>query len=87
MVPESEPGSESPDALLAEVTALRARVDDLVRSETALREELKETRRIVDRMPVLLYIYDIAQRRNLFANRDLAEMLEFSPEVAATLGE
>ncbi|HZF53966.1 MAG TPA: PAS domain S-box protein [Polyangiaceae bacterium] len=86
MVPESEPGSESPDALLAEVTALRARVDDLVRSETALREELKETRRIVDRMPVLLYIYDIAQRRNLFANRDLAEMLEFSPEVAATLG-
>jgi PAS domain S-box-containing protein len=75
-----------PDALLAEVTALRARVDVLERSEGALREELQKTRRIVDRIPVLLYIYDLTQRRNVYANRDIAEMLDFSPEEAAEMG-
>ena len=86
MVPETESGSESPDALLAEVTALRARVDVLARSEAALQEELKKTRLLVDRIPVLLYIYDLSQRRNVYANRDLAEMLDFSPEEAADMG-
>ncbi|HLM71284.1 MAG TPA: PAS domain-containing protein, partial [Polyangiaceae bacterium] len=86
MVPESELRTESPDALLAEVTSLRARVAALSRSEAALREELQRSQRIVDRIPVLLYIYDIVGRRNVFANRDLAEMLDFSPEEASGLG-
>jgi PAS domain S-box-containing protein len=86
MVPESELRTESPDALLAEVISLRARVAALSRSEAALREELQRSQRIVDRIPVLLYIYDIVGRRNIFANRDLAEMLDFSPEEAAGLG-
>lgn len=86
MVSETESGSESPDALRAEVISLRARVDSLARSEAALREELKRSQRIVERVPVLLYIYDLVSRRNIYANRDLAEMLDFSSEEAAGLG-
>lgn len=86
MVTETESGTESPDVLRAEVVSLRARIDALVRSEAALREQLERSQRIVDRIPVLLYIYDLVERRNVYANRDLAEMLDFSPEEAAGLG-
>lgn len=90
MVPDTEPGSasgaDSPDALLAEVVALRARADALARSEAALRQELEHARRIIDRMPVLTYIYDLDARRNVYANRDLAEMLDFTPDEASRMG-
>ncbi|MCK6592218.1 MAG: PAS domain-containing protein, partial [Polyangiaceae bacterium] len=86
MVTETESGTESPDVLRAEVVSLRARIDALVRSEAALREQLERSQRIVDRIPVLLYIYDLVERRNDYATRDLAEMLDFSPEEAAGLG-
>jgi rsbT co-antagonist protein RsbR len=77
---------QSSDALRAEVNALRARVDELLKSEARLREDLRRAERIIERIPIVLYIYDIGERRNVFSNRDFSESLGYSPEEAARLG-
>jgi PAS domain S-box-containing protein len=77
---------QSPGALRAEVNALRARVDELIKSEARLREDLRRAQRMIERIPIVLYIYDIAERRNVFSNRDFSDILGYSPEEAARLG-
>jgi rsbT co-antagonist protein RsbR len=77
---------QSVGALRAEVAALRARVGELEESEARIRGELRESQRIVERIPVLLYIYDVAQRKMTYANRDLTDLLGYSPEEAAEIG-
>jgi two-component system cell cycle sensor histidine kinase/response regulator CckA len=55
-----------------------------------MEEELDASRRLVHRIlnatPDLLYIYDLAEGRNTFANRQLTEFLGYSSERAQALG-
>jgi PAS domain S-box-containing protein len=55
-----------------------------------MEEELDASRRLVHRIlnatPDLLYIYDLSEERNTFANRHLTEFLGYSPEQAQALG-
>ena len=43
--------------------------------------------RIGESMPGLIYVYDLVEKRNVFANRPLAELLGYSPEQVHALGE
>ena len=38
-------------------------------------------------IPGLIYVYDLIERRNVYANRSLAELLGYSPEEVAKLGD
>ena len=50
------------------------------RTEETLRENQEFVQRIADATPNILYLYDVMQQRNLYANRDLAALLGYSLE-------
>lgn len=60
--------------------------DDAARAEAVrmLSEANHFVSRINDTAPMLIYLYDLNQRRDLYANRSIAEMLNYSPETRAS---
>jgi PAS domain S-box-containing protein len=55
-------------------------------SELALRKSERFVQSILDTTPNLVYIYDIAENRNVYANREVAEFLGYSPEQIEAFG-
>ncbi|MBI5016076.1 MAG: PAS domain S-box protein [Deltaproteobacteria bacterium] len=53
-------------------------------------EALRETRHLVDRIlestPNLIYIYDLAEHRNMYANREVTEFLGYTPQQVQAMG-
>lgn len=75
------------ESIQAENEALRARVAALEEDARALREERDRARRIADLSPVLIYLYDLVEQRNVYANRQLAEGLGYSVEEIRRMGD
>ncbi len=56
------------------------------RGETKLHESEQLTQKIVDCTPNLIYIYDLVEHRNLYANKELAVFLGYTPEEIKAIG-
>lgn len=61
----------------AEIAALQARVAELEHSRAL---------RILDLLPHMVYIYDVAEQRNVYANRPLTALLGFTAEQLQQFG-
>lgn len=77
----------SPLDLQAENDSLRARVAALEEEARALREARDRALRVADLAPVLIYLYDLVEQRNVYANRQLAEGLGYSAEEILRMGD
>jgi PAS domain S-box-containing protein len=53
---------------------------------TPLRDSQHFLRRLTETVPNLIYIYDLAANRNIYANRQVGELLGYTPEEARDLG-
>ncbi|AKT38098.1 PAS domain S-box protein [Chondromyces crocatus] len=73
-------------ALEEEVERLRAQVAALESEASGLREERDRFRRLCDLSPNVIYLYDLDESRNLYANRQLAELLGYGTEDMLRMG-
>lgn len=75
---------------MGEVTAVNIVVQEMT-DYKRIEQELRDNQRLLERInqttPALVYIYDIASKRNLYANRKMAEMLGYTPEEAQAMGD
>jgi len=91
-------GSEVPVAIAANVLPAKTfslhvtdlsqqlQFEELVRSKQALQEREHFLQRIAAITPGLLYVFDLAEGREVFINRSVASLLGFSPEEAQAIG-
>jgi len=56
-------------------------------AEAALRESQHFVQRIAEASPNLLYIFDLNKQRNIYANREMAAFLGYTPERINAMGE
>ncbi len=56
------------------------------RAEEAAGESRHLVRRILDTTPNLIYIYDLLERRNVYANREVTDFLGYTAEQIRTMG-
>ena len=67
--------------------ALRAAAElERLRLEARLQESQRLAERIVETSPLVTYIFDVAQQRNVFANKQALEQLGYSSEDLTALG-
>jgi rsbT co-antagonist protein RsbR len=52
-----------------------------------LEGELEQTRRIVEKMPQLVFVFDLVEQRNIYTNREVAETPGYSPEAIQAMGD
>lgn len=64
----------------------KAELIERQKAEEALQASQRFVQNIADTSPNLLYIYDILENRNIYANREIAEMLGYSDQEIANLG-
>ena len=68
---------------------LRGLVIDITDRKTAedkLRESQKLTQKILDCSPNLIYIYDLSEKCNVYANKEILEFLGYTPEQIKSMG-
>jgi PAS domain S-box-containing protein len=56
------------------------------RAEDALEKNRYFAQKIIDTTPNILYIYDLIENRNIWANREIAQILGYTPEEVAEMG-
>ncbi|MBO9698682.1 MAG: PAS domain-containing protein [Sporocytophaga sp.] len=61
-------------------------IDDLKSAEETLKQNSNFIQKIAETTPNILYIYDIREQRNAYANRTVADVLGYSPEELKNLG-
>lgn len=62
--------------------------NEALRQQLAMcQQELDMTRRTLDLVPVLVYVFDVNEKRNLYVNREIAEILGYTAEEAFEMGE
>ena len=62
-------------------------ISDRKQAEEALRESQHFIQRVADASPNLWYIYDLIEPRNVYANREIAAILGYTPEEIQAMGE
>ncbi len=65
---------------------LLVEVSERQRVEEALRESQLFIQRIADSTPNVLYLHDLSQQRNIYANREIPVMLGYLPEEIEKMG-
>lgn len=55
-------------------------------AEFALAESQQSIQKIADTAPVILYVYDLIEERNVYINREITELLGYSPEELQAMG-
>lgn len=65
---------------------LRSELSERERIEKTLFENVNFIQRVHDMVPSVIYIYDLVERRNLYANREIANVLGYSSEDVFDLG-
>jgi len=75
------------DALRAEVVALRQKLAEAERAAAAAEAERAFLHAVVHKNPHLVYILDVAEPRQVFANRDLAKVLGHDVDAGGVLAE
>jgi PAS domain S-box-containing protein len=59
---------------------LRLRAEELAHANKELQERQRFIEQIADASPFILYVFDLAERRNLFVNSQIAHQLGYDPE-------
>lgn len=68
------------------VKQLEAEIGERQRKESELRNSQYFIQRIADTTPNIIYIYDIIEQRNIYANREIARILGYTPEQIKAMG-
>ena len=61
-------------------------ISDRKQAEHSLREKQQFIQSVTDSSPNILYIYDLVEHRNLYANREIIHQLGYSPEHIQAMG-
>ncbi|MFM7428026.1 MAG: PAS domain S-box protein, partial [Elainella sp.] len=62
-------------------------ISERKRAELALQEAQRFTQSIADNTPNIIYIYDLNASRNIYANREVVELLGYVPEEIQSMGD
>jgi PAS domain S-box-containing protein len=62
-------------------------ISDRKQAELALQESQSFIQKVADASPNILYLYDIQEKRNVYANREVFSTLGYSPEAIQAMGE
>ncbi len=62
-------------------------ISDRKQAEHSLREQQQFIQSVADSSPNILYIYDLVEHRNLYANREVIQQLGYSPEELQDMGD
>ncbi len=75
---------------MGEVTAVNIVVQEIT-DYKRIEQELRDNQRLLERInntnPAVIYIYDLVEQRNIYANRELAEIAGYSPEAMQLMGD
>lgn len=75
---------ENGQTLFYEGTILDA--TDRIEAENSLQESKSFTQGILETTPSLIYIYDLAERRNIYVNKEIAGFLGYTPKQLRAMG-
>ncbi|HEY9738059.1 MAG TPA: PAS domain-containing protein, partial [Trichocoleus sp.] len=64
-----------------------ANISDRKHAEQQLQESQRFVQQIADALPGILYVYDMLEQRNVYVNRQIAELVGYTPEQIRTLGD
>lgn len=70
-----------------ELQAVGRDVTELKQTEAALQESQRFIQKITDTAPVLLYVFDLIENRNVYINREITELLGYTPKEIQTMGD
>jgi len=59
---------------------------DLAQTQQQLHESQRYIHRLTEAIPGILYIYDLAEERNVYINRQITDLLGFTPEEVREMG-
>jgi len=62
-------------------------ITDRRHAEEELRDSQHFLQRLTTTVPTVIYVYDLTTNRNVYANRQLADILGYTPEEIQTMGE
>ncbi len=68
------------------VASLVQDVTEQQRAQEALRDHQHFTERVTQAIPGLVYVYDIVEQRNVYANRQITDMLGYTSEEVQAMG-
>ncbi|OLP19525.1 hypothetical protein BST81_04445 [Leptolyngbya sp. 'hensonii'] len=68
------------DGQLIEFQAVGRDITQRKQVESALAESQRFIQKIADTTPVILYVYDLLEQRNVYINRDVSTFLGYTPE-------
>lgn len=69
------------------VVGLSVDVTDRKQAELQLQESQRFIQQIAAAMPGTLYVYDVLEQRNVYVNRQIGELLGYTPEQIQSLGD
>ncbi len=77
-----------PDSLgnYTHFVAIQRDISERKQTEAALQQSQEFIQQIADTMPGVLYVYDLIERRNVYGNRQMAEVLGYTPEQIQAMG-
>ncbi|MBD2776630.1 PAS domain-containing sensor histidine kinase [Iningainema tapete] len=73
-------------SILRDITERKRTIAERNQIEAQLRSKQRFIEQIAESMPAILYIYDLYEQRNIYANRQLSKVLGLSPETAQAMG-
>lgn len=78
--PEKQPNGDIIwDGLVIDITELK-------KAQESLRQSKRFIQKITASIPNILYLYDIVDKQNIYSNRHIAEMLDYTPEQIQAMG-
>ncbi|MEB3827721.1 PAS domain S-box protein [Phormidium sp. CCY1219] len=69
-----------------DITELKQAQAEKIQLIASLQDSQHFIQKVADTAPVIIYLYDILQQRNLYANREIAEVLGYTPEQIQAMG-
>ncbi|MFB2977601.1 PAS domain S-box protein [Microseira sp. BLCC-F43] len=77
-----------PDSLgnYTHFVSIQRDITERKRTEEALRQSREFIQQIADTIPGILYVYDLIERRNVYGNRQMAEVVGYTPEQIQAMG-
>jgi len=76
-----------PDGTIKQIIGLLQDIDQRKRTEDMLREREYVIRHIAATVPDIIYIYDFAERRNVYANHPFGEAIGYSADAIEAMGD
>jgi PAS domain S-box-containing protein len=73
-------------SILRDITERKRLESDRNQIEADLLQKQRLIEQITEAIPAILYVYDLCERRNIYANRQLPEILGYSTETIQTRG-